>query len=173
MRSFRRHSFRCSSFSAQIVSAPIPCSLTVQLFRVEFSQKALNIGAEKVRAEMVAPKSRGPVESLLNPGFIPELAVHRCALGKDTTHIFRWGEAVDSFWWRSLTKACEKVLALVWLDRRIDPGSSAWINKGIICLLDCSIQGVSYSILQKENEKNLKNQKSNIWHAGTCFILVD
>ena len=60
MRPFRRHLFRCRRFSAQIVSAPIRCSLTVQLFRVRVRQKAPNIGAEKVRVEMVAPKSRGP-----------------------------------------------------------------------------------------------------------------
>ena len=63
-RPFRDHLFRCRSFSAQIVSAPIRCSLTVQLFRVKvrvrvwvrISQKAPNIGIEKVRAEMVVPK---------------------------------------------------------------------------------------------------------------------
>ena len=31
---FRRHLFRCCTFSAQIVSAPIRCSLTVHLIRV-------------------------------------------------------------------------------------------------------------------------------------------
>ena len=33
-RPFRRHLFRCQTFSAQIISAPIPCYLTVHLFRV-------------------------------------------------------------------------------------------------------------------------------------------
>ena len=60
MRPFWLDLFRCQMFSAQIVLAPIRCSLTVQLFMVRFSQKAPNIGAKKVRAEMVAPKSRGP-----------------------------------------------------------------------------------------------------------------
>ena len=68
MRPFRRHLFRCRSFSAQIVSAPIWSSLTVQLFKVRVrgrvwvrvSQKAPTIGDEKVRVKMVAPKSRGP-----------------------------------------------------------------------------------------------------------------
>ena len=59
---FRNHIFRCRSFSAQIVSAPIRCSLTVQLFRVRVwvrvCQNAPNIGAEKFRAEIVAQKSR-------------------------------------------------------------------------------------------------------------------
>ena len=60
VRPFRRHLFPGRSFSTQIVSAPIRCSLTVQLFRVRVrvrvwvSKKARNIGAEKVRAEMVA-----------------------------------------------------------------------------------------------------------------------
>ena len=68
MRPYRRHLFRCRTFCAQIVSAPIRCSLTVQLFRVRVRarvwvrvrQKAPNFGAEKIRAEMVARKSRGP-----------------------------------------------------------------------------------------------------------------
>ena len=34
VRPFRRYLFRCRTFSAQIVSAPIRCSLTVHLFRV-------------------------------------------------------------------------------------------------------------------------------------------
>ena len=34
VRPFRRHLFHCRTFSAQIVSAPIRCSLTVHLFRV-------------------------------------------------------------------------------------------------------------------------------------------
>ena len=63
-RPFRRHLFRCWTFSAQIVSASIRYSLTVQLLKVRVwvrvSQKALNIGAEKVRAEIVVPKNRGP-----------------------------------------------------------------------------------------------------------------
>ena len=56
--------FRCRTFSAQIVAALIRCSLTVQLFRVRIkvSQKAPNIGAEKVGAEMVAQKSCGPFQ---------------------------------------------------------------------------------------------------------------
>ena len=33
-RPFRRHLFRCCTFFAQIISAPIRCSLTVHLFRV-------------------------------------------------------------------------------------------------------------------------------------------
>ena len=65
VRPFPRHLFRCRTFSAQIVSAPIRCFLTVQLFGVRVRlwvgviQKAADIGAEKVRAEMVAHKSRG------------------------------------------------------------------------------------------------------------------
>ena len=51
-----RHRF--GFLTVQLFSAPIPCSLTVQLFRV--SQKAPNIGAKKVRAEMVALKSCRP-----------------------------------------------------------------------------------------------------------------
>ena len=99
VRPFRRHLFRCQSFSAQIVSAPIRCSLTVQLFRVRVwvraSQKAPNIGAEKVRAGMVAPQSRGPFLS-------------------------RW---IQMLWWPSLTKDLQTGpkkggLALVWLNRR-------------------------------------------------------
>ena len=70
-------------FSAQIVSAPIWCSLTVQLFRVRvwirISQKALNIGTEKVRTEMVAPKSRGPLFYIL---FIPYVTKEKNASKK-------------------------------------------------------------------------------------------
>ena len=62
VRPFRHHLFSCRTFSAQIISAPIQCSLTVRLFRVRVtvSQKTPNIGAEKVRTKIVARKSRGP-----------------------------------------------------------------------------------------------------------------
>ena len=39
VRPFRRHLFRCRTFSAQITSVPIWCSLTVDLFRVRVSKK--------------------------------------------------------------------------------------------------------------------------------------
>ena len=67
---FLRHLFRFRSFSAQIASSPIRCSLAVQLFRLGSGLgigfelgllKKHRIGAEKVRDEMVKPKSRGPV----------------------------------------------------------------------------------------------------------------
>ena len=76
-RPFRPHLFRCRTFSAQIVSAPIRCYLTFQLFRV--SQKAPNIGAEKVRAEMAEPKSRGPICGFVNFWHILYL-IHRWTL---------------------------------------------------------------------------------------------
>ena len=57
VRPFRRHLFRCRSFSAQIISSPIRCSLTVQLVRVRIRarvwvrQKALNWCRKGLRAE--------------------------------------------------------------------------------------------------------------------------
>ena len=39
---FRRHLFRCRTFSAQIVSAPIRCSLTVHVFKVSKKHRILS-----------------------------------------------------------------------------------------------------------------------------------
>ena len=52
VRPFRRYLFRCRTFSAHIVSAPIRCSLTVHLFRVWVSVSK--------KHRILAPKSRGP-----------------------------------------------------------------------------------------------------------------
>ena len=57
VRPFRRHLFRCHTFSAQIVSAPIRYSLTVHLFRVWVSVSKKHRMLAPKRA---APKSRGP-----------------------------------------------------------------------------------------------------------------
>ena len=62
VRPFRRHLFRCRTFSAQIVSAPIRCSLTVHLFRVW-------VRVSKKHRMLGAPKSRGPVFVLLDQIF--------------------------------------------------------------------------------------------------------
>ena len=56
MRPFWRHLFHCHTFSAQIVSVPIRCSLTVHLFRVRFSKKHRILALKRS-----TPKSRGPI----------------------------------------------------------------------------------------------------------------
>ena len=59
-RPFLRHLFRCRSFSTQIVSAPIWCSLTVQLFRVTVwvGQRAPNWRKKGPRRKVVDPATR-------------------------------------------------------------------------------------------------------------------
>ena len=58
LRPFWRHVFRCRSFSAQIVSSPIRCSCTFQLFRV------------RVWVGQIAPNwcRKGPRRKLVDPG---------------------------------------------------------------------------------------------------------
>ena len=58
------------------------------------------------------------VESLLALGSIPELAMRRCVLGKNSLNdIFHWAQAVSPLWWPSLTKDLQmepkKVAALL------------------------------------------------------------
>ena len=59
VRPFRRHLFRCWSFWALIVSSPIRCSLTAQLFRVwvRVTQKAPNWHRKGPRRNGRAEKS--------------------------------------------------------------------------------------------------------------------
>ena len=54
------------------------------------------------------------VERLLALGLIPELAMRRGVLGKNTLNdIFHWSQAVYPLWWPSLTKDLQTELKKV------------------------------------------------------------
>ena len=66
VRPFRRHLFRCRTFPAQIVSAPIRCSSTVHLFRV--SKKHRIIVPKWLRRKVVDPcNTRQRIMVILTP----------------------------------------------------------------------------------------------------------